>query len=112
METQREHLAMAAVPVQRWGELYDRNTALKNGTVFKDLDLPFFAAETCSGPALSPEPSGRQEEMTQGELLLEIQKISFVLDDLRLYLDTHPEDPEGIPAFLTVLQKRKKMTEE
>ena len=44
MQTQNAHLAIASVPVQSWGELYDQETALKTGTIFKDLDLPFFAA--------------------------------------------------------------------
>ena len=42
MQTQNAHLAIASVPVQSWGELYDQDAALKTGTIFKDLDLPFF----------------------------------------------------------------------
>lgn len=34
-------LAMAYVPVQNWGELYDPETALCQGTVFPDLNLKF-----------------------------------------------------------------------
>lgn len=30
----QEHLAIASVPVQRWGKTYDENEALCNGTVF------------------------------------------------------------------------------
>lgn len=45
VEMQNMHLAITSVPVQNWGELYDQDEALKTGTVFKDLDLPFFAAE-------------------------------------------------------------------
>lgn len=35
-------LAMASVPVQSWGKIYDPSTALKKGTIFADLDLPFY----------------------------------------------------------------------
>lgn len=45
MKIQKEHLAIASVPVQSWGELYNQDDALKTGTIFKELDLPFFAAE-------------------------------------------------------------------
>lgn len=34
-------LAMAYVPYQNWGEVYDDDTAIKRGTLFPDLDLPF-----------------------------------------------------------------------
>ncbi len=37
-----EHpLAMVYSPLQVWGELYDKETALCRGTLFKELDLPF-----------------------------------------------------------------------
>ena len=34
-------LAMAYVPFQQWGEVYDDDKALCQGTLFHDLDLPF-----------------------------------------------------------------------
>ena len=34
-------LAMAYVPMQRWGLTYDNTMALKRGTIFPDLDFPF-----------------------------------------------------------------------
>ena len=43
-------LAMASVPVQKWGRRYDDAKALEQGTIFPDLDKPFFAAETCIFP--------------------------------------------------------------
>ncbi|MCD8119008.1 MAG: spore coat associated protein CotJA [Lachnospiraceae bacterium] len=33
--------AMAYVPVQPWGEIYDLDKALQRGTIFADLDKPF-----------------------------------------------------------------------
>ena len=79
-------LAMASVPVQKWGELYDDGDALMTGTVFRDLNLPFYAAEELSFP-------GKNQEKTERERLLDrIGQVSFVLDDLTLYLDTHEDD--------------------
>lgn len=34
-------LAMAYVPMQKWGNLYEADVALKRGTLFQELDLPF-----------------------------------------------------------------------
>ncbi len=38
-------LAMAYVPFQRWGSIYDPCRALQRGTIFPDLDLPFCGRE-------------------------------------------------------------------
>lgn len=35
-------LAMTAVPMQPWEEPYDPCRALKTGTIFPGLDLPFY----------------------------------------------------------------------
>ena len=35
-------IAMVYSPVQQWRELYDPHTALTQGTIFKELDLPFY----------------------------------------------------------------------
>jgi len=43
VKMQNAHLAIASVPVQSWGEVYDQNEALKTGTVFKDLDMPVYS---------------------------------------------------------------------
>ena len=37
----RTPLAMAYVPFQAWGEVYDDDAALSCGTLFPDLNLPF-----------------------------------------------------------------------
>lgn len=34
-------LAMAYVPLQRWGATYSAQKALQQGTLFPELDLPF-----------------------------------------------------------------------
>lgn len=38
---ERFPIAMAYVPWQQWGELYEPECALKQGTIFKDLNLIF-----------------------------------------------------------------------
>lgn len=39
-------LGIGAVPVQRFGAVYEPETALKRGTVFPDLDFPFFGGDS------------------------------------------------------------------
>ena len=36
----------------------------------------------------------------------EISTISFAINDLTLYLDTHPTCPNGLPLFKELLKKR------
>ena len=38
-------LAMAYVHYQRFENLYDEDKALERGTLFKDLDLPFYGGK-------------------------------------------------------------------
>ena len=40
-------IAMAYVPYQQWRNIYEPNQALKRGTIFKELDLPFNCAKEC-----------------------------------------------------------------
>ena len=35
-------LAMVYAPIQSWGNIYDPQTALTRGTLFRELDMPFF----------------------------------------------------------------------
>ena len=42
-------LAMVYAPVQNFHHLYDRDTALKKGTIFSELDLPFEGASVAKG---------------------------------------------------------------
>ncbi len=39
-------LAMAYVPYQQWGQVYDDSEALSKGTLFPELDLPFTGGST------------------------------------------------------------------
>ena len=38
---ERQVLASASVPVQKWRDLMDPEEALCKGTIFRELDLPF-----------------------------------------------------------------------
>ncbi len=40
-------LAMAYVPMQKFRDLYDAAEALKRGTLFKELDLPYVGKGGC-----------------------------------------------------------------
>lgn len=44
-------------------------------------------------------------------LLKEINEISFALDDLTLYLDTHPADSQALDEFSLKQAKRKELLE-
>ncbi len=39
-------IAMAYVPMQKWSEVYSENDALCRGTLFPELDKPFFGKFT------------------------------------------------------------------
>lgn len=106
-----EHLAIASVPVQSFGELYDDKKALCAGTVFKELDLPFFAADgqisaggeksALFGKKKTPEQEEREELMTK------IAQVSFILDDLTLYLDTHGSEEQAESLYEQKLAERE-----
>ena len=38
-------LAMAYVPMQKWGQVYEQEVAFPRGTIFPVLDLPFIGEE-------------------------------------------------------------------
>ncbi len=101
-----ETLAMASVPMQEWCEPYDFETALCEGTIFPCLNLKFFEAENIKSclktkfSALDRETEGREC------LMSEISTVSFAINDLTLYLDTHPTCQNGLALFKELLQKR------
>lgn len=45
----------------------------------------------------------------RNSLLKQIGEISFTLDDLRLYLDTHPTDTDALDLFQKHMQMRKQL---
>lgn len=95
---QEYHLAIASVPIQQWGPLFQDQEALKTGTIFKELEKPFFAADT-DGAKKEDEAPKSEEQKERETMLKKIDEVSFVLDDLTLYLDTHEKDSEGLRLF-------------
>ena len=90
-------LAMAYVPMQRSADVtYDADTALARGTLFPGLDLPFMDLVNGDLPA-TPKT--------------EMMAIDFVVDELELYLDTHPEDGEAFALYQTMLALQKEARE-
>ena len=87
-------LAVPYVPMQQSSKpAYDTEEALKRGTLFPGLDLPFMNmvnTREIEGP------------------LAEVMALCFAAHELHLYLDTHPNDCE---AFET-LQKMLKLSAE
>lgn len=79
-------LAVPYVPFQQEGEpKYGRQEALAQGTLFPGLNLPFHLAA-----------QGRPVPQTP---LSELQALNFILVELGLYLDTHPNDQEAFRLF-------------
>lgn len=79
-------LAVPYVPYQQPGsKKYEKKDALENGTLFPGLNLPFFLKENAAHITNTP--------------LAELQALEFVLVELGLYLDTHPEDQEAFSLY-------------
>lgn len=115
------HLAISNVPIQPWGELYTQEEALNIGTIFHDLNMPFFAAESVLGtpnPIASNVVDGNvsNEQAQREQLMTKINQVSFFLDDLTLYLDTHETDTQALKLFheksLECAELRKQFAEE
>lgn len=79
-------LAVPYVPFQQEGSRkYSQNEALSQGTLFPGLNLPFQAKPKAVNAVKGP--------------LNELQALEFVLQELVLYLDTHPDDREAFALF-------------
>lgn len=79
-------LAVPYVPFQQSGsKRYSQADALANGTLFPGLNLPFHVKASASPLPQSP--------------MTELQALEFVLNELALYLDTHPTDEEAFALF-------------
>ncbi|MDO5136185.1 MAG: spore coat protein CotJB [Eubacteriales bacterium] len=104
-------LAIATVPPQTWGPLYEEKEALCCGTIFQQLDLPFFAAEGHSCHLGQARPLS-QEQARREELMSQISAASFFLDDLTLFLDTHPKEEEALRLYQEKKDLRQKLLAE
>lgn len=70
---------------------YDNHEALKNGTLFPGLYLPFHAEMQTRFP-------------TVPAALAELMALDFAIDEMGLYLDTHPHDTEALELFHSYIQ--------
>ena len=104
--TSAEHPAMASVPKQEWCEPYDYVTALEEGTLFPCLNLPFFKAPPEKCKCNSHSNSTLYEQQNREEMMSRLTAVSFALNDLTLYLDTHPDCPKGTELFYKLLDER------
>lgn len=73
---------------------YESDEALKNGTLFPGLNLPFHAQMQSRFPSI---PAA----------LAELMALDFAIDELGLYLDTHPSDSEALELFNSYIRLAK-----
>lgn len=79
-------LANPYVPFQKESPpTYAPRTALVRGTLYPGLDLPYHGMVNNKEKAVTP--------------LTELQTLAFVVQELRLYLDTHRDDKEALEVF-------------
>lgn len=102
-----KHLAIASVPIQTWNTIYDEEQAFKAGTIFPELNKPFYVTTM-----ENETPSSKLELNREETMLREIQQVGFVVDDLRLYMDTHPEDKAGLKLLKEMLKRKRALMKE
>ena len=79
-------LAFPYVPMQPTGaSRYNQADALNNGSLFPGLNLPFHIQANARNVVKGP--------------MAELQALEFVVTELGLYLDTHPNDQEAFALF-------------
>lgn len=64
---------------------YEARKGLVRGTLFPGLDLPFMGMVNKNEKPVTP--------------LTELQALGFAINELALYLDTHPEDKEALELY-------------
>lgn len=92
-------LAVPYVPFQQTDpQRYQNMEALSEGTLFPGLNLPFHLAKNGRPLARCPKT--------------ELMALGFVVHELGLYLDTHPEDEEAFALFQNYVKllRQAKMT--
>lgn len=96
----KETLAMVSLPMQEYRNLYCPMDGLARGTLFQELEKPL-EVET---PAT--------HKLKGKRLPLEFSAVNFALDDLRLFLDTHPEDTAALAQYQELLAERTKLADQ
>ena len=88
-------MAFPYVPVQEQNPpRYNRTEALQTGTLFPGLNLPFKEAIISN------------MKMTN-TALAELMALDFAVDELGLYLTTHPEDKEALELYWSYIDMAK-----
>ena len=105
-------LAMASIPKQEWCEPYDFATALEEGTIFPCLNLTFHKAPKGMCKCQTSSDASDLSQKNREELMSRLSAVSFVLNDLSLYLDTHPDCPKGTTLFYQLLEQRLSLLSE
>lgn len=109
---QEEHLAIASVPMQKWGALYEDCEAIRTGTIFRELNMPFYLAKDEVQNECKKAETVSEEQRQRENLMTKILETCFVLDDLTLYLDMHETDEEAMRLFLQKSQERTELKKE
>ena len=85
-------LAFPYVPVQGANPVrFSRMEGLQTGTLFPGLDLPFKAAI-------------QQKTKLANTALVELMALDFAIDELGLYLVTHPQDQEVLQLYWSYIK--------
>ena len=85
---QQAYLANPYVPFQEKDPpKYDARKAIIRGTLFPGLDLPFMGMVNQKELPITPKT--------------ELQVLLFAINELALYLDTHPDDKEALQLYKT-----------
>ena len=86
------NLAFPYIPMQnKNAQRYDAADALAAGTLFPGLNLPFFKAV-------------KSRMNTDNTPLCELMALGFAINELGLYLDTHPDDSEALTLSTRYVQ--------
>lgn len=91
-------LANPYVPFQIEGPVrYEPRKAMVRGTLYPGLDLPFMGMVNQNNLPVTP--------------LSEVQVLAFAVQELALYLDTHPEDMEALELYRQYQQLYQKVSQ-
>ena len=58
-------------------------------------------------PVSCPDETASYQSMSKHQLMKLINEVSFAIDDIVLFLDTHPEDQKALDYFTHLFEKRK-----
>lgn len=88
---------------------YNMNSSIPRQTGYRSMQNQPMAgrAEACR-----PTPAPMSKPLSRNHLLKYINEVSFAVNDITLYLDTHPQDQEAIAYCKKHLEMREKALKE